>query len=190
MIWNVRSWIPRRIRRCRSGRWAGRRTQYVRDESDCPTGVVSIERLQQTECFIPLLTDTGPYKDVEEGVEYGGPRSVQRGLVSAVAATPDLSHVVLKAGKTELIKGAGAAGLYEWDAGRLSLLSQTEAGTGCAGTLGVPGNFSNLGYNSQNALSPDGALAVWGGGTEKGGPGCVGHLYFAGCAARYDCAAR
>ena len=154
------------------------RTQYVRDESDCPTGVVSVERLQQTECFTPLLTDTGPYKDVEEGIEYGGPRSNQRGLVSAVAATPDLSHVVLKANRaTKLTSGAGGSGLYEWDAGRLSLLSQTKAGTGCAGTLGVPGNFSSLGYNSQNALSPDGALAVWGGGTEVGGGECAGHLY-------------
>ncbi len=155
------------------------RTPYVRDESDCPTGVVSVERLQQTECFTPLLIDTGPYKDVEEGVEYGGSRSDQRGLVSAVAATPDLSHVVLKAGDTELINGAGGNGLYEWDAGRLSLLSQTKAGTGCAGTLGVPGNFSNLGYNSQNALSPDGALAVWAGAGEAGAAAgeCAGHLY-------------
>jgi hypothetical protein len=151
------------------------RTPYLRTEESCPTGNITIEQLQQTGCLTPLLTDIGPYKDVEGG-EYGGPRTDQLGLVSAVAATPDLTHVVLKAEGAELIKGAGAFSLYEWDAGKLSLLSETQTGTGCSAMLGVPGGPSNLGFNSRNALSPDGTLAVWGGGTE-GSAECAGHLY-------------
>jgi hypothetical protein len=149
------------------------RTPYVRDESKCPTSTVSLSQLQASECFTPLLTDSGPFSDVSEAVKYGGPTQLLLGLVSAVAVTPDLSHVVLRANGAELLEGAGPEAIYEWDAGNLALISQNQAGNGCKGMLGVPGNFGELGDNSRNALAPDGSLAVWGGQAGE----CAGHLY-------------
>jgi hypothetical protein len=151
------------------------RTPYVRDEAKCPASTVSLEQLQASECFTPLLADTGPFADVGKTVEYGGPRTNNTGLVSAIAATPDLSHVVLKSTGAELEKNASSGALYEWDAGKLVAISVTPAGTVCNGTLGVQGGFGSLGLNSRNALAPDGSLAVWGGDLTSGE--CAGHVY-------------
>jgi hypothetical protein len=149
------------------------RTPYVRDESKCPASTVSLGQLQASECFTPLLTDSGPFADVSGTVKYGGPPQSLLGLVSAVAVTPDLSDVVLKAKGPELREGAGPAAIYEWDAGNLAVISETQAGNGCEGMLGVPGGVSGLGLDSRNAFSPDGSLAVWGGEAGE----CAGHLY-------------
>ncbi|MFZ2051708.1 MAG: hypothetical protein WAU69_12360 [Solirubrobacteraceae bacterium] len=151
------------------------RTPYVRDESKCPASTVTLSQLQASECYKPLLSDSGPFADVSKTVEYGGSRSGQTGLVNAIAATPDLSHVVLKSIGAQLEESASSEALYEWYAGKLAAVSVTRAGTVCNGTLGVPGGFGNLGLNSRNALSPDGSLAVWGGDRTSGE--CAGHVY-------------
>ncbi|MGA9567348.1 MAG: hypothetical protein WBS19_17620 [Candidatus Korobacteraceae bacterium] len=144
---------------------AGQRTPYLRDEAKCPANTADLADLQATECFTPLLTDTGPFADV------GGPWTNGRGPIDAVAGTPDLSHVVLKAlGGQELRQGDGD--LYEWDGGALAPISLTPGGVGCDGMVGVPGGFGDLGLNSREALAPDGSLAVWGGEGV-----CTGHLY-------------
>ncbi len=120
------------------------------------------------------MTSRGPFADVAESVKFGG------GLVHFVGGTPDLSHVVLQSEGPELIKGAslqGQGSLYEWDAGKLTLLSTTPAGTNCMGfvALGVAGGGRDHGLDSRNALSPNGSLAVW--SNSKGAGACSGHLY-------------
>lgn len=166
--------------------WTTEPTEYLRDEAKCPQGVVSLAQIQASECFIPLLTDEGPFADVKEGVRFsnagGGATS---GSVNVNEATPDLSHIVLRENNSmtaELVAGAGAHGLYEWSAGReLAPLSLTPQGTACEhAVIGAPeGTLEegtlNEGKVRRNALSPDGNLAVW--STLSNVAVCGGHLY-------------
>lgn len=158
--------------------WTSERTQYLRDEAKC---AVVPPLVAGSECFVPLVTNKpGPFDDVKEGVEFGGPLGGQLGNVNAVDATPDLSHIVVNTrAPLELVEGAGVDSLYEWSAGKLTPLEITPAGAPwngvpCSGIvgLGVPGGGSNLGIDSRNALSSDGSLAVFTGE----GP-CQGHLF-------------
>jgi hypothetical protein len=151
--------------------WTSEPAEYLRDEAKCPQGVVSVAQVQASECFLPLLTDEGPFADVAPGVQFGGEYRVV-----VHEATPDLSHIVLSAGNAELLGGAGIGGLYEWSAGKLVLLSLTPQDTACgAGAIGAPAEEGSWGEMPRNALSPDGERAVW--STEASAPGCGGHLF-------------
>jgi hypothetical protein len=154
--------------------WTTERTPYLRDEAKC-----AAPQAPGSECFLPLVTNKGPFADVEESVKFGGRLGDQIGLVTFVGGTPDLSHLVLVTHGAELSENAGPFALYEWSAGKLTLLSVTPSEAACKGTfvpgLGVPGGEGNLGLNARNALSPDGALVVW--GSPQGSGVCEGHLY-------------
>lgn len=160
--------------------WTTERTPYLRDEAKCVAPAAS-----GSECFVPLVTSKGPFADVAESVKFGGPQNVQRGDVQFVGGTPDLSHLVLKAHGSEgeekgpeLIEGAGEGGLYEWSAGRLTLLSVAPGGAPCSrgSMLGYEAGSNGLGKNARNAISPEGSLVVWSSAQGTGGA-CAGHLY-------------
>jgi NHL repeat/WD40-like Beta Propeller Repeat len=90
-----------------------------------------------------------------------------------IAATSDLSHVVLQSGMplTATMPMANKGGLYEWSAGALQLISVLPRNA-----KGEEGPASNpqLGYvdqDARHAISADGSRMVW----SEGGAG--GHLY-------------
>ena len=157
--------------------WTSEPTAYLRDETKCPQGIVSVAQVQASECFLPLVTDEGPFTDVAQGVQFG---QLEESVV-VTEATPDLSHIVLgdPIPGIELTGGAGSSGLYEWGQGKLTLLSLTPQGTACANaTIGVPqmGGFDEQqSAVSRNGLSPDGNIAVW--STQANTAVCGGHLY-------------
>lgn len=91
---------------------ASERTPYLRRQAAC-------EGLEPgVECYLPLL-DT---QDVTSGEKWGGSPSVSTVDIAFGGATPDLSHVALLSG-VPLTAGAEGAGIYEWSAGRLQLVS-------------------------------------------------------------------
>jgi len=75
-----------------------------------------------------------------------------------VGATPDLSHIVLKS-NAPLKETNVKAGLYEWSAGSLALVSVLPTGEGGAPVGGVLGERSEA--NSRHAISDDGSRIVW-----------------------------
>jgi hypothetical protein len=163
-------------------RWTSEQPEkYLRDEAKCPAGVVTLTQVQESECFVPLLTDEGPFADVKEGVRFGNERE-DTFAVKVNEATPDLSHIVLaengESTTPELVAGAGSMGLYEWSAGReLAPLSLTPQGTACErAAIGAPATVGDNGSVSRNALSPDGEFAVWS-PPDNAAAGCAGHLY-------------
>jgi hypothetical protein len=109
--------------------------------------------------YLPLVTEV----DTAPGTQFGG-------KVHFVSATPDLEHVVIKSGIA--LTGAGsAAGLYEWSAGQLQLVSVLPDGRPVKGLV-------ELGYSNTaaNAISVDGARTVWTAVEEESGAR-MGHLY-------------
>lgn len=145
--------------------WASEYTPYLREEAKCVEGA-------SRECFLPLLTSTGPFADVEAGVKFGGQEAVKYPYV--VGATPSLSYVVLhptsQAISEPLVKGGNLAELYEWSPGQIVPVSvlpgsaQEPVSAGCFAELGAFGGYTGVGQAeevTQNAISPDGSLVVW-----------------------------
>jgi hypothetical protein len=114
---------------------ATERTIYVRDNA--------------TSSFTPLVTSS----NVAPGVHFGGNGEANplEGL-HLIAATPDLSHVVILSQTVLTTEGGseGAPNFYEWAAGTLRLING-------ATYIGSPG-----GTNTRHAISDDGSRIVWG----------------------------
>jgi hypothetical protein len=97
-----------------------------------------------TRSFTPLVTGKQPYANVPPGTVFGnlqaGTQEVCQPSVHCgplfIAATPDLSHVVLLS-ETSLIHGIAAAqgALYEWSAGKLTFIGYNGAFEGSGASL-------------------------------------------------------
>ena len=92
--------------------------------------------------------------NVAAGTKFGGP--------TAIAGSPDLSHVVMRS-SVALVSGAPAAGgLYEWAGGQLQLVSVLPNGKGEPGAaLGEDGD--EISGVVRHAVSDDGSRVVWAG---------------------------
>ena len=128
---------------------AGERTPYVRENADPPA-------------YTPLLTPANALPG------YGGDPTVSAGEVTARAATPELSRVVLRTNKVSLLAGAPAGALYTWAGGSLEALSALPSGEVVAADLGA--GAASL----RGALSEDGTRAFF---TAGSGEEPKGHLY-------------
>ena len=124
-------------------------------------------------CLRPLVTGAAGYANVPEGTVFG---ALQDGepcppaLVCGpqlLGATPDLNHIVLSS-SVPLTSGATGEGLYEWAAGKLTLVSVLPDGEPATGaTLG----FKN--HVVARAISDDGSRVVF----SAAGEGMQAHLY-------------
>ncbi len=94
--------------------------------------------------YLPLVTEA----NVAAGVEFGS-------KLHFVAATPDLSHVVMKSPVALTGPGSGP-GLYEWSAGKLQFVSPLPDGA-------ISTHEVELGYYhiAANAVSSDGSRLIW-----------------------------
>jgi hypothetical protein len=124
---------------------ATERTPYLRDNETCEASPAT--------CYTPLVTAA----DVEPGLKFG------EEYLSPVAATPDLSHVILTTGPQKgnygklLPGGSPQEGEYEWYKGSLqsvTILPDEE-----------PAEYGNVGGNSspnvRHAVSDDGSHVVF-----------------------------
>ncbi|MCL2769217.1 MAG: hypothetical protein FWD42_03810 [Solirubrobacterales bacterium] len=142
---------------------ASERTPYLRSEGGCEA--------PQAEggCYLPLVTSREPFADVPAGTQFGAnpDNSGAPNAITAVAASPDLRHVVLGA-TTELIKGAPAEGLYEWTAAKppaerlqpVSVLPNGEfvkASDVGSDIVGIGARVAN----GRGAVSSDGTRIFW-----------------------------
>jgi hypothetical protein len=107
--------------------------------------------------YLPLVTEA----NVPLGTQFGG-------QIRFLAATPDLSHVVLQS-KVPLAEAPSGPGLYEWAAGRLRLVSMLPQE--------VPATRAELGFAGRvlaHAISSDGSRVIW---TNRDEGSEAGHLY-------------
>jgi WD40-like Beta Propeller Repeat len=99
--------------------------------------------------YLPLVTAA----NVAPGVKFGGPLSNEFSEAEAVAASPDLSHVILTSKIQLTTTPAPHGGLYEWSNGQLQLVSV------------LPDNEADeLGHElggPRHAVSDDGSRVVW-----------------------------
>jgi hypothetical protein len=116
----------------------------------------------QTSCFRPLVTaanDTAvPFQPFGEQYQ-GGCFHVICGPYF-VAATPDLSHVVLRSTVPLTSTVIGGEGRYEWSAGRLQLLSLLPGNKPGSLELGGETFFAHGAVNARHAISNDGGRVV------------------------------
>jgi hypothetical protein len=124
---------------------ASERTPYLRENTEPGN-------------YTPLVSGKEGFANVPPGTVFGGDPTSFLGAVGIVGASPDLSHVVLRA-RVALAAGADANGsLYEWEAGQLQQVSALPAGEGGA-TVGA-----KLGSGSasvRKAISDDGSRVFW-----------------------------
>jgi hypothetical protein len=141
---------------------ASEQTAYVRDNS---TGtltplVTGCPSLGTAECA-PSVEE---HANVPPGTAFGEegqcpsppPGNKEKCGPEAVDATPDLSHIVLKA-SAQLLHGSNSGGLYEWSDAALAPVS------------GEAGGNPNIGFENgvaKNAVSSDGSRVFW---SELGG---------------------
>ena len=167
-----------------SERTAYLRTNYPSGDPSHPCG---------SDCFRPLVTGCpgagescpGPVQEaanVPDGTNFGNACPGGYCEPYFLGASPDASHIVLGAG-VALTEGAPAGGgLYEWSAGRLSLVSVLPGGLPA-----LPGTTPALGFAaeigtikiSRQAISSDGSRVVWSAGVLDSSkkPTGVRHLY-------------
>lgn len=122
---------------------AKQRTMYLRDDL--------------AGAYAPIVTEA----NVPPGTEFGG-------KMHFLAATADLSHVLLRSEATLTPQPAGK-GLYEWSGGTLQFVSLLPTGT--------PASEAELGFDSHvlaHAVSSNGERVVWTSREEGTG---AGHLY-------------
>jgi len=121
------------------------------------TQITAYLRDNVSETYTPLVYSG----NVSPGAEFSGG-------VHVLNATPDLSHVAIGSA-VALTGGSSAAGLYEWSAGQLKLLSVWPNGKPVTRTV-------ELGYGNMIAgsLSSDGSRIVW---TTPEETPKLGHLY-------------
>jgi hypothetical protein len=109
--------------------------------------------------YLPLVTNS----NVAPGTTFGT-------QVHFLSATADLSHVVISSAVALTGPGSGA-GLYEWSAGKLQLVSLLPDGT-------TPAKAAELGFSGRiltHAISSDGSRVVWTNKEDLSTRG--GHLY-------------
>lgn len=113
--------------------------------------------------YTPLLTAS----NVTSGAKFGGnpDKAVDPDeRVEVVAATPDLSKVVLRARAVPLVPdapaSAGDAGLYLWAAGQLQPINLLPAGEGGGFVAGRP-QIGSGAASTRHAISDDGSLVFW-----------------------------
>jgi hypothetical protein len=135
----------------------------------------------QDEAFIPLVTDcprvgacpssVSEHADVPPGTVFGGRQEGNSGTECReaqscgphiVAATPDLSHIVLES-DVGLTEGLGAGGgLYEWTAGKLTFIGAGE-GEAEGESTAERGAFAAHGADG---ISANGSRVIFGGKSE------------------------
>jgi hypothetical protein len=123
----------------------------------CPTEGEECSSQVQAAENVPAGTRFGQEGKCPTKIAVCGPRFV--------GATPDLSHVVIdsEAALTEGPSAPAKDSLYEWTAGKLSLISVLPAsGEGGASVAGVLGQGSGgVTQGARHAISPDGSRVVW-----------------------------
>ncbi len=126
---------------------ASERTPYLRRQALCKSRTIA------GECYLPLVTA----EDVTSGEKWGGEPDEATGEVSYESSTPDLRHVVLHS-KVPLVADAKGAGVYEWSAGRLELVSVLpgEPGVSAGGCPRVSEEWM------RHVISVDGDRVIWG----------------------------
>jgi DNA-binding beta-propeller fold protein YncE len=150
---------------------ASERTVYRRDDEGCAPPPSS--------CYQPLVTGREGYADVPPGTKFGPVEEKKEGI-GFEAATPDLSHVVLKSEEVALTSEPAApnsVNLYEWAAPetfnngkpnepteQLHLINILPGGLGPASGAALGDKDSNVWH----ALSASGERAFW---------TAEGHLY-------------
>ncbi|HXB65890.1 MAG TPA: hypothetical protein VNV42_13560 [Solirubrobacteraceae bacterium] len=153
---------------------AGHAAEYKLFSSDLSVGLVEPPDSSPlpplppgSEKTIYLRMASGEYRalvtsaNVAPGVKFG-----ELDEIEFVEASPDLSHVVIRA-KVALLEGAPSEGLYEWSEGRLRLVSvpptgevalkPTVAGLGDNGA----GYTNGGGSVARDAISGNGSRVVW-----------------------------
>jgi hypothetical protein len=130
---------------------ASERTAYLRQEGDPAT-------------YTPLLSGKEGFANVPPGTEFGGSEDDTHGVVKAIGATPDLSHVALVSQlPVPLVAGfpaPGAVSLYLWSGGQLRPISVLPAGEG--GSWDADPALGSNSTSVQNAISTDGSRVFWG----------------------------
>jgi hypothetical protein len=142
-------------------------------------------------CFRPLLSGAPGFANVPAGVEFG---EEQRCLAPQnpnfcgpvfAGASADLGSVVIEAvepltpgAPTGIVNVSGVrmGSLYEWSAGRLSLVSVLPDGEPAPPVYGLTlGALSGDKTRRRHAISPDGSRVVW--SEDDPTNGAEGHLY-------------
>jgi hypothetical protein len=100
--------------------------------------------------------------NVPPGTQFGGNEEIVGGA-QLVAATPDLSHVVIESAVALTAGSKAEGGLYEWADGKLRLVDVLPNGTEAS-----QAELGGQGADVRNAISDDGSRLVWQAG---------GHLY-------------
>lgn len=117
---------------------ATERTPYLHDDS--------------SGSYTPLVTAS----NVVPGTEFGPPGANAEDVPLAVAATPDLSHVLIlaQAALTDNAVKSNNQNLYEWSGGGLQLVNELPGGVVSANGAELG---SDKGQDTRNALSSDGS---------------------------------
>jgi hypothetical protein len=130
---------------------ASERTLYLRDDDAAPG----------EDPYAPLVSSKEGHANVPAGTVFGGNPDEPYSALEVVAATPDLSHVVLGS-KVPLVAGGTPNGLYEWAAGTLTpvtVLPAAEGGT----AVEWKEPEGNIGM-ARHVISNDGSRVVWSAG--------------------------
>jgi hypothetical protein len=140
-------------------------TPYIRREDLCDAPATA------SECYLPLLSGKEGFANVPPGTKFGaitpGAKSVEPSLQFA-GASPDLSHVLLKANVA--LTGTPTAGLgdiYErsgtatGEALQLVSMLPASEGGGPAREAYVGGNPNSNHSDGRNAISDDGSRVFW-----------------------------
>ncbi len=126
------------------------KTIYLRNSGTCD---------EPGRCFVPLVTKS----NVPPGAVIG-PKEPESNGVEFVAATPDLSHVVLESPEAltaNAVKDANSRpNLYEWAGGQLQLASILP-NTVSASAEGESASLGYAGHLVRNAISDNGSRIVW-----------------------------
>jgi hypothetical protein len=133
-------------------------------------------------CYRPLVTGKPGFENVPPNTAFGGESEEKCEEICGpelAAATPDLSHIILES-EAALTKTSVTSGLYEWDAGKLQLVSVLPASEGGGVVQAHLGNRER-GATRAGALSTDGLRVVWS-AELKVGEG-IEHLYMSNTAA-------
>lgn len=146
-------------------------TDYLNGDTADPCG---------SSCYRPLVTGAPGYANVPPGTHFQGPDNCKRTGVGGErlcgprfrGATPDLSHIVLSSEvaltETPFTEGIERHELYEWAAGRLTLISRLP---GPAGEPTAPVEWPEFGGGqggaTDHAISDDGSRIFFSAGSPE-----------------------